>query len=108
METPTNGDDKPYVCDQCGMKYKTRPGLTYHRKTHAASKTNGGGNSSQSSPWTGTAKSNDAAALLNPDESTTNSMFESHGYDDVNSLSNMSHTATNSAANHDKQAGMIL
>lgn len=101
MDTPQNGDDKPFVCDVCGMKYKTRPGLTYHRKTHVKGKTNG----SQSSTWTGTAKSNDV--LLNPDESTTNSMFESHGYDDVNSLSNMSHSTAN-AANHDKQSGKYV
>ena len=25
-----NSSDKPYKCDLCGMKYKTRPGLSYH------------------------------------------------------------------------------
>lgn len=25
-----NSNDKPYKCDLCGMKYKTRPGLSYH------------------------------------------------------------------------------
>ncbi|KAK4336820.1 hypothetical protein RND71_043941 [Anisodus tanguticus] len=25
-----NSVDKPYKCDMCGMKYKTRPGLSYH------------------------------------------------------------------------------
>ncbi|CAG0890658.1 unnamed protein product [Cyprideis torosa] len=24
------GDDKPFVCDLCGARYKTRPGLSYH------------------------------------------------------------------------------
>ena len=33
-----NPDDKPYVCDKCGMKYKTKPGLTYHiQKSHGSS-----------------------------------------------------------------------
>nr|CAI5841044.1 unnamed protein product [Callosobruchus analis] len=28
---PTPGDpDKPYACELCGARYKTRPGLTYH------------------------------------------------------------------------------
>lgn len=25
-----NPDDKPFVCDKCGVKYKTKPGLSYH------------------------------------------------------------------------------
>ena len=30
-----NPDDKPFVCDKCGVKYKTKPGLTYHvQKMH--------------------------------------------------------------------------
>lgn len=105
-------EDKPFECQQCGMKYKTRPGLTYHRKTHCG-KANGTGTSSSnqnnSHAWNHTGKSNDA--LLNPDESTTNSMFETHGYDDINSSSNMSHT-TGTAANHNgtasNQAGKHL
>lgn len=28
--TDLNSTDKPYKCDLCGMKYKTRPGLSYH------------------------------------------------------------------------------
>lgn len=25
-----NPDEKPFVCDKCGAKYKTKPGLSYH------------------------------------------------------------------------------
>ena len=31
-----NPDDKPFICDKCGVKYKTKPGLTYHvQKMHS-------------------------------------------------------------------------
>jgi hypothetical protein len=36
-----NPDDKPFVCDKCGVKYKTKPGLTYHvQKMHSNLNTN--------------------------------------------------------------------
>lgn len=29
-------DDKPFVCERCGVKYKTKPGLSYHiHKAHS-------------------------------------------------------------------------
>lgn len=30
VDHPNHSSDKPYKCDLCGMKYKTRPGLSYH------------------------------------------------------------------------------
>ena len=39
-------DEKPYTCERCGAKYKTKPGLNYHvQKAHIA--TNNNNNSSR-------------------------------------------------------------
>ncbi|RZF46019.1 hypothetical protein LSTR_LSTR004732 [Laodelphax striatellus] len=36
--------DKPFACDQCGARYKTRPGLTYHyTHSHKEPRAAGGG-----------------------------------------------------------------
>lgn len=112
-ETLANGEEKVFVCDRCGVKYKTKPGLNYHiqkahiknnntpNSSHSGGSGGGGGGHQVSNATTtsSTSKSNDA---LNPDENTTNSIFESHGYDDVNSSSSLSQATV---ANHEKQAG---
>lgn len=70
----------------CGVKYKTKPGLTYHiQKAHTNSSSASGNHGTANVVNHGT-KSNDA---LNPDENTTNSIFESNGFDDVNSSSSL-------------------
>jgi hypothetical protein len=36
-------EDKPFVCDKCGVKYKTKPGLSYHiQKSHGPTAASGG------------------------------------------------------------------
>ena len=42
-----NPEDKPFVCDKCGVKYKTKPGLTYHfQKMHNNNNTSNTNNAS--------------------------------------------------------------
>ena len=35
-------DEKPYSCEKCGIKYKTKPGLNYHiQKAHNSTSNSG-------------------------------------------------------------------
>jgi hypothetical protein len=64
-----------FVFEECGAKYKTKPGLSYHlAKAHA----NGLVANSSQKPYTD---------IPNTDENTTNSLIEAN-YDEMNSLSN--------------------
>ena len=86
-------DDKPFVCDQCGAKYKTRPGLSYHvQKTHNLRLSI---NPSGASPMTIAAKL--GADLIHADENT-NSLFESVYDENSSSLSQSNNTGTATAA----------
>ncbi|RNA31601.1 zinc finger ubi-d4 A isoform X1 [Brachionus plicatilis] len=75
-DTINLADEKPFVCDRCGIKYKTKPGLTYHiQKAHL--------NSTQSSLTpnnSGIFNQNSVKSdSINQDENT-NSML---GFDDT-------------------------
>lgn len=73
-------DEKPFNCDKCGAKYKTKPGLNYHfQKAHSL-------NSNAASSIN--LKINE---ILNADENA-NSIFDSV-YDDMNSSSSMPHVS---------------
>ena len=74
-------DDKPFTCDKCGAKYKTKPGLNYHiQKAHSLNSTVNSASSSNFSSL----KINE---ILNSDENA-NSIFDSV-YDDMNSSSSL-------------------
>jgi len=79
-----NPEDKPYSCEKCGVKYKTRPGLNYHvQKCHL----NPG-----SQPHSSHSKANkhhQHEPVINPDENTTNSVFDSVNDDTSSSLPHM-------------------
>ena len=80
-----NPDDKPHTCDKCGVKYKTKPGLSYHiQKIH---KTN--------TPAPPTPHTISKTSDLNNDDNT-NSVFESV-YDDMNSSSSIPHVVSSSS-----------
>ena len=111
-----------FVFIECGVKYKTRPGLNYHvQKAHS----NNSGKPIQiriffyrykihfiavikifyfyfanEPQFAGHGKASSKhhphnEASLNPDENTTNSVFDSV-YDDMNSSSSLPHVANNS------------
>ncbi|CAF1002588.1 unnamed protein product [Brachionus calyciflorus] len=86
-ENVAAGDEKPFTCDRCGIKYKTKPGLTYHiQKAHTSQ-------ASLTHTNSGFLNQNSVKSeSMNPDENT-NSML---GYDDMNSSSSMHHVQTNS------------
>jgi zinc finger protein ubi-d4 len=103
-----NPDEKPYSCDKCGIKYKTRPGLNYHiQKAHlnpTSHSTTSHRNSNKQQQQQQQQhhhhqlqqqqQHTNADGLLNPDESTTNSVFaDSVGYDDMNSSSSLPHSS---------------
>jgi zinc finger protein ubi-d4 len=45
-------DEKPYACERCGAKYKTKPGLNYHvQKAHIATNNNTSNNSSRNGSY---------------------------------------------------------
>lgn len=94
MKDLTHGggsDDKPFACDKCGVKYKTKPGLTYHiQKSHGSS-----GSSSAQNAGHSTNPQANHHNLNHQDENTTNSMFES-AFDDMNSSSSLPTTANSS------------
>ena len=80
-----NGDDKPFVCTHCGVKYKTKPGLSYHiQKAH--------GTNSSSTPSSSSASHNLASNASKShdliENENTNSVFDSV-YDDMNSSSSL-------------------
>jgi hypothetical protein len=86
-----NPDEKPYSCEKCGVKYKTRPGLNYHvQKAHS----NNAGSQSSSHAKASKHHHHNNEAVLNPDENTTNSVFDSV-YEDMNSSSSLPHLANN-------------
>lgn len=76
-------DEKPYTCDKCGAKYKTKPGLNYHiQKAHSSLSSSASNNASSSN--LSSLKINE---ILNNDENA-NSIFDSV-YDDMNSSSSL-------------------
>lgn len=82
-----DGIEKNFVCDVCGAKYKTRPGLSYHvQKTHnmrlAVNPTGTG--SPMAVPLNKITREN--IDSMNGDDTNTNSIFESV-YDGDNSSS---------------------
>jgi len=100
-----NSDDKPFVCDRCGVKYKTKPGLAYHvQKAH---NNNNNINNTPSTPSMSTVSgsasshghnSNLATASKTHDlidNENTNSVFDSV-YDDMNSSSSLPQASSSS------------
>lgn len=100
---PKDGnDDKPFVCDRCGVKYKTKPGLTYHiQKAHKSSNI-----SSTPSTFNNIHSSNSKTNDLIENENT-NSVFDSV-YDDMNSSSSLPKTShQNSVSNTNFSSTLI-
>ncbi|KAI9552112.1 hypothetical protein GHT06_022449 [Daphnia sinensis] len=87
-QIPMNYDatdtEKPYSCETCGARYKTRPGLTYHYTHSHKNLLDGGGDDEDSGPATPTAASNNAGAGMVSSPSTPlnpmhgQSMMSSH------------------------------
>lgn len=83
------GEEKPFACDRCGVKYKTKPGLTYHiQKAHSNH-----GNQSLTQNNSGVFNQNSVKSdSVNQDENT-NSML---GFDECsNSNTNISNPQGN-------------
>jgi hypothetical protein len=100
------GEEKVYICEKCGMKYKTRPGLTYHVQKGNCTAISQSYNSAASAANSAhthnhhlsimhqNSNSNQARSHHDPDENTVNSVFESvSAYDDMNSSSSYSNIA---------------
>jgi hypothetical protein len=87
-----NGDDKPFVCSHCGVKYKTKPGLSYHiQKAH------GTNSSSTPSSASHNLASNASKSHDLIENENTNSVFESV-YDDMNSSSSLPQVSSQQAS----------
>jgi len=80
-------DDKPFTCDKCGVKYKTKPGLTYHiQKMH-----NSDNSHNDSHPHRGSVSSK-----VNDDDNS-NSVFDEDSHHAPNSANSNSAHASNLA-----------
>jgi len=72
--------EKPFSCDLCGARYKTRPGLTYHythsHKERAASSSGGGSGSNSAASSSNATTAPPPAPVPSPLEEETSSSLE--------------------------------
>ena len=68
-------DEKPFECEKCGAKYKTKPGLTYHfHKTH----TKGSNQLIQHASSHSNHSSDDHRGATHNDENTNSNAYDEH------------------------------